>query len=417
MNERLLQFIWQHQYFNREALQTCAGQTVQIIFQGSANTNQGPDFFNARIIIDDIQLAGTVELHLKTSNWNDHGHGADKHYNNVILHVVWEHDGENDEGILELKDRVASSLLNRYAELMQQPDQIPCHHFLSNVHVLVWSSWKERLVAERMMQKMIKVQLILQQTNRHWEEVFWQLLCHNFGVPLNGDVFEAIARSIPVSLLAKHKNQIHQLEAMLLGQAGLLEGDFTDAYAVLLQKEYHYLKKKYQLQPVHQLLNFLRMRPSNFPTIRLAQVARLVHQSSHLFSKIVEAKELNDIKQLFAVTANDFWHTHYTLTESSAFKKKTTGAVMIDSLLINTIIPLLFVYAAEHDQPQVQQKAIQWLQQLPKEKNRITLLWEAAGAPHSNAFDSQALLQLKKFYCNERKCLNCSVGNSILKKS
>lgn len=416
MNERLLQFIWQHQYFNKDQLQTSKGEQLQILFPGSYNTNQGPDFSNARIIIDSIQLAGTVELHLHTSDWEAHGHTGDEHYKNVILHVVWEHDGAKDESVLELKGRIASTLLNRYTELMQQQEQIPCAHFLQSVPELVWMSWKERLIAERLQQKTNHIHELLQQTNRHWEEVFWRLLARNFGTPLNSDALEAVAQCVPVSLLAKHKNQIHQLEAMLLGQAGLLEAEFTDAYAVMLQKEYRYLKKKHGLQLIHQPLHFLRMRPSNFPTVRLAQLAMLVHQSSHLFSKVMEAKTVAEIKTMFNITANDFWNTHYTLQETSPFKKKNAGVTMIDNILINTIIPMLFVFAAEHDAPKVQQKAIQWLQQIPKENNRITRLWEEAAAPHNNAFDSQALLYLKKEYCDGKRCLNCAVGNAVLKR-
>jgi Protein of unknown function (DUF2851) len=416
MNERLLQFIWQHQYFNKENLRSCSGEALQIIYQGTINTNQGPDFSNARILVDNIQLAGSAELHIHTSDWKAHGHTGDVHYNNVVLHVVWEHDGSDGKGVLELKGRVASSLLSRYSKLMQQEEQIPCSHFLESVPELVWSSWKERLLAERMQQKTEYIQLLLQKTNRHWEEVFWQLLARNFGMPLNSDALEAVAHSIPVAMLAKHKNQIHQLEALLLGQAGLLEETCTDAYVVMLQKEYRYLKKKHGLQLIHQPLHFLRMRPSNFPTVRLAQLAMLVHQSSHLFSKVMEASSYKQIREMFDVTANDFWNTHYTLAEPSPFKSKKLGAVMVDTILINTIIPLMFVYAEAHNEISIQHKAIEWLQQLPKENNKITRLWQEAQAPHSNAFDSQALLFLKKQYCDVKLCLKCAVGNSILKK-
>lgn len=416
MNERLLQFIWQHQYFNKDQLHTTKGEPLQILFPGTYNTNQGPDFLNARILVDQIQLAGTVELHIRTSDWKAHGHSGDEHYNNVILHVVWEHDGTNDEPVLELKGRIASTLINRYSELMQKKEQIPCASFLPLIPQLVWMSWKERLIAERLAQKTKQIHGLLQQTNRHWEDVFWRMLARNFGTPLNSDALEAVAQSLPVSLLAKHKNQIHQLEAMLLGQAGLLEAEFNDAYVVMLQKEYRYLKKKHGLQLIHQPLHFLRMRPSHFPTLRLAQLAMLVHQSSHLFSKVVEAKTVTEIKAMFNVTANDFWNTHYTLQETSPSKKKNLGASMTDNILINTIIPMLFVYAAEQAAPEVQQKAINWLQQLPKENNRITRLWEAAQAPHTNAFDSQALLFLKKQYCDVKRCLSCAVGNTILKR-
>lgn len=416
MNERLLQFIWQHQYFNKEQLLTASGQVVQILSAGTINANQGPDFLNARIIVDGIQLAGSVELHVRTSAWNLHGHTGDVHYNNVILHVVWENDTK-DETVLELKGRVAATLLNRYTALMQQHKQIPCALLLSSVPDLVVSSWKERLIAERMHQKAAHIQQLLQQTNRHWEEVFWQLTARNFGLPQNSEVFEAVAKTISVTLLAKHKHQIHQLEALLLGQAGLLEQQFTDEYAVMLQKEYRYLKKKYQLHTIHGTLKFLRMRPSNFPTLRLAQLAMLVHQSSHLFSKVLEAGSVSQIKKMLNVTANDFWHTHYTLTEASPYRAKNLGTSMVNNLLINTIIPLLFEYAAEHGEQRVQQKAIEWLRQLPKENNRITRLWEESHTVHNNAHDSQALLYLKKNYCDAKRCLQCAVGNAILKRT
>ncbi|XVJ65550.1 MAG: DUF2851 family protein [Lacibacter sp.] len=417
MNERLLQFIWQHQYFNKDHLLTTTGERVEVLFAGTHNTNQGPDFTNARIRINQIQLAGTVELHLRTSDWQLHGHTNDVHYKNVILHVVWQHDGPANETVLELKSRVAQSLLNRYATLMQQQEQIPCSSFISSVPDLVWLSWKERLIAERIQQKSQHIYQLLEKTNHHWEEVFWRLIARNFGMPHNSDAFEAVAQSVPVTLLAKHKNQIHQLEALLLGQAGLLEQQFTDDYAVLLQKEYQYLKKKHRLQPIHFPLHFLRMRPSNFPTLRLAQLAMLVHESSHLFSKVLEAGSIAQIKKMLNVTANDFWHTHYTLQEPSPFKVKNLGEVMVNNLLINTIIPLLFVYASEHAQPQVQQKALEWLRQLPKENNRITRLWQDTQVPHNNALDSQALLYLKKQYCDVKRCLECAGGNALLKRS
>jgi hypothetical protein len=417
MNERLLQFIWQHQYFNREELKTNTGEEVQILNAGTLNTNQGPDFSNARILINDIQLAGTVELHLRTSDWKLHGHSNDAHYKNVILHVVWEHDGPLNETVLELKGRVANSLLDRYSILMQQKEQVPCSAFISSVSELVWTSWKERLIAERIQQKSDHIQLLLEKTKRHWEEVFWQLIARNFGLPQNSEAFEAIAQSLPVTLLAKHKNQIHQLEALLLGQAGLLESSFLDPYAIMLQKEYQYLKKKHQLKPIHFPMQFLRMRPSNFPSLRLAQLAMLIHQSSHLLSKVLEAGSITEIRNMLNVTANDFWHTHYTLQESSTYKQKKLGEVMVNNLLINSIIPLLFVYAAEQEAPIVQQKALDWLRQIPKERNRITRIWEGAGVNHANALDSQALLYLKKQYCDVKRCLECAAGNSILKRN
>lgn len=418
MNERLLQFIWQHLYFNKEQLATEDGQLLQIIFQGSINTNQGPDFLNAKLKIDTVLWAGHVELHLKTSDWKKHGHETDEQYKSVILHVVWQHDTVDAQRfpLLVLNTRVASSLLQKYDELMQQNKFIPCEKQVTSVREIVWLSWKERMVAERLQQRSKKVEEQLVKTKHHWEDVFWQLIARNFGLSLNAELFEAVAQSVSITILAKHKNQIHQLEALLLGQAGFLSTDFEDQYPQMLQKEYQFLKKKYKLIPVSQKPIFLRMRPSNFPTVRLAQMAMLIHHSSHLFSKIIEAKELNEIKKVLQVTANDFWHTHYTLIETSAHKKKQLGVMMVENIFINTIIPVLFAYGTYHKNEVLKQKAIHWLQQIPKEKNAITKKWEEVGVAHQSAFDSQALLYLKKNYCTVKNCIHCAVGNSILKK-
>lgn len=418
MNEHLLQYIWQHLYFNKEELLTVQNEPLQILYQGSRNTNQGPDFSAAKINIGTVTWAGNVELHIKTSDWIKHGHTGDVHYNNVILHVVYEHDVVTDDNlpVLELKNRISNNLLGYYKQLMEQNSFVSCSNTVQQVNDLIWQSWKERMIAERLQQKTERIEQLLQQTNRHWEETFWQLLARNFGTPLNADAFELIAKSLPVTLLAKHKNQIHQLEALLLGQAGLLDADFTEDYPVLLQKEYRFLQSKHRLKPIPQLLQFLRMRPSNFPSIRLAQLAMLIHQSSHLFSKVIEAKSLQQLRSMLQVTANDYWHYHYLLNETSQFRKKQVGDVMINNLLINTVIPLLFVYAQEQHNNVLKEKAIQWLQQLPKEKNNVTANWEAIGVQHQSAFDSQALLYLRKEYCQPKHCLQCAIGNSLLKK-
>ncbi len=419
MNEHLLQFIWQHLYFNRENLKTVSNEPVTIKAQGLLNTNQGPDFLHATINVNNVTWVGNVELHLKTSDWVRHGHTNDPHYQNIILHVVYEYDQTDVNGIpvLELKDRISTSLLQRYEQFMLQDNFIPCAKQAKDVNEIVWSSWKERMIAERLQQKSEHIITILNNTKQHWEETFWQFLARSFGTPLNADAFEAVAQTIPVTLLAKHKKQIHQVEAMLMGQAGLLNGKFTEDYPVMLQQEYRFLQKKYQLKPVGHLLHFLRMRPSNFPSIRLAQLAMLIYQSSHLFSKVLEAKSIYAIRTMFAVTANDYWHYHYLLNEPASFRKKQLGKTMVDNLLINCVIPVLFVYAAEHNDEPAKEKAVEWLQQLKKEQNSITQQWEAIGVTHQSAFDSQALLYLKKNYCDAKQCLHCAVGNSLLKKT
>ncbi len=416
MTERLLQFIWQFQYFTKSELSTTAGELIQIIYPGQYNTNQGPDFADAKIKIGKTTWAGTVELHINTSDWTKHNHQQDKNYNNVILHVVWENDkAGNNIPVLELKGRVSKILLYCYEELMHADSFIPCEKSIHSVREIVWKSWKDRLLAERLIRKAAIVDNYLQQNNYHWEETFWWLLARNFGMKVNTEAFEAIARSVPVNILAKHKNQVHQLEALLLGQAGLLEEKFTDDYPILLQKEYRFLQSKYRLKPISLPLHFLRMRPGNFPTIRLAQLTMLVHQSVHLFSKVKEVHSVKEIKQWFDVTANDYWHYHYRLAERSAFKKKKLGAAMIDNIIINTIVPVLFSYGSYYKEQQYKDKALQWLEGIAAEVNRITKGFLQLGIENKNAFDSQALIELKNEYCSKKRCLDCGIGNALLK--
>lgn len=417
MTERLLQFIWQFQYFNKSELVTADNESLQILLAGQHNSNQGPDFQNAKISIHKTTWAGNIELHLKTSDWLKHNHQKDGNYGNVILHVVWEHDAVvNDLPVLELKNRVPKILLRRYEDLMQAAGFIPCEKSISTVRDITWKSWKERLLAERLMRKAAVVEKYLQQNNHHWEETFWWLLARNFGMKVNADAFEVIARSIPITVLAKQKQQIHQIEALLLGQGGLLEESFTEDYPQLLQREYRFQQSKLKLKPVSLPLHFLRMRPGNFPTVRLAQLAMLVHHSVHLFSKIKVAGSAREIKQWFDVTANDYWHYHYRFDETSSFKKKKLGAAMIDNIIINTMAPVLFAYGSYHNEQKYKDKALQWLEETAAEKNSITKGFTRLGIENKNAFDSQALIELKNEYCSKKRCLDCSVGSALLKK-
>ena len=404
MTEKLLQFIWQFQYFNKSELETIDEEKVQIQFAGQLNSNQGPDFSDAKIVIGKTIWAGTVELHIKTSDWNKHNHQTDKNYKNVILHVVWE-----------LKGRVSKILLQRYEELMNSNSFIPCENSISTVKEITWKSWKDRLLVERLVRKSQTVEIFLNQNNFHWEETFWWLLAKNFGIKVNADAFEAIARSISINILAKHKTQIHQLEALLLGQAGLLDEKFTDDYPLMLQKEYKFYKNKYSIKPINLPVFFLRMRPGNFPTIRLAQLAMLVHNSAHLFSKIKEADAVKDVKAWLDVTANDYWHYRYKFDEESAYRKKKLGAAMIYNIIINTVCPVLFAYGNYHDENKFKEKALKWLEQTSAEKNNITKGFQLLGIENKTAFDSQGLIELKNEYCNKKRCLECGVGNAILK--
>lgn len=414
--ERLLQYIWQFQYFNKSQLQTTAGEKLEIIFPGKPNTNQGPDFSNAQIRIDNTLLAGSVELHLKASQWNEHGHSGDANYKNVILHVVFENDWQPSSiPVLELQPRVSNLLLDRYTDLMNSPSFIPCSGAVSAVKEITWVSWKERLLAERLTRKSAVVFRFLEDNNTHWAECFWWMLARNFGMKVNSEAFEAAAKSISVNILAKHKNQIHQLEALLFGQAGLLEQNFSEDYPKLLQREYLFLKKKYNLKSVHIPVHFLRMRPGNFPTIRLSQLAALVQNSAHLFSKVLETENVSDVKKLFEVTANDYWHYHYRFDEASPFKKKTIGQDMIDNVIINTIVPVLFAYGLHHKEEKYKNRAILWLEALTAEVNSITKGFTSLKLSNKSAYDSQAFIELKTQYCDHKRCLQCSIGNALLK--
>jgi hypothetical protein len=241
------------------------------------------------------------------------------------------------------------------------------------------------------------------------------MLARNFGIKINAETFEVVARSIPSTVLAKHRNQIHQLEALLFGQAGLLAADFEEDYPVMLKKEYKFLAAKYNLQPVSLPALFLRMRPSNFPSVRLAQLAVLVLQSSHLFSRIKEIELIKEVKCLLEVTANDYWHYHYRFDEPGDYRPKTLGVDMINNIIINTIVPVLFTYGVYHSDQGLIDKVLKWMEQLPAEKNIITRGWAEAGVSMQYAYDSQALLELKTQYCDKKKCLDCAVGNSVLK--
>ncbi|MBM3440654.1 MAG: DUF2851 family protein [Bacteroidetes bacterium] len=416
MQERLLQYIWQHQYFNSQSLQTTCGKQVTIIHQGTFNTNQGPDFLHARIQIDQVFWAGSIEMHVRSSDWLKHGHATDTHYHNVVLHVVWEHDGDvSHHPVLELKGRVALSMLQRFEILMQQADPIPCCSRMKGIDDFIWSSWKTRLVAERLETKTAFIHERLKACGYHWEEVCWRMFARYFGVPVNGDAMEDIAVHIPIKILRKHKRNIDQLEALLMGVGTLLEGQFSDDYPLRLQKEYYFLRHKYRLKPVAIPLQFLRMRPIGFPTVRLSMLAMLIHRSSRLFSSILSAQRLADVEAFLDVAVSDYWNTHYVFDQPSPFRPKKLGKHMISHLIINVIVPLLYAYGTHSGEEVLKEKALAWMEQTAREKNRITALWEALGVKHNHAFDSQALLHLQNHYCAQRRCLQCVIGNAILK--
>lgn len=422
MNERLLQFIWQFQYLNHAFLTTTDGKVLQVIHPGVLNKNGGPDFSEAKIKIDNTTWAGNIELHVKSSQWLQHNHTNDKNYNNVILHVVWLFDKEikdvngNNIPTLELQSLVAKITLEKFERLMTTQEFIPCSFSLPVLNNVSWLAWKERLVIERLEKKSELIIHDLQRANDHWEEVFWQSLARSFGMKVNAESFEEIAKTLSVNILSKHKNQVNQLESLLLGQANLLDAISEDTYTIMLQKEYKFLATKYQLKPINRKPDFLRMRPNNFPTLRLAQLAMLINQSSHLFSKIKTAEHCNEIFQWFDITANDFWNYHYTLSDEKSYQPKPLGKTFIQHIIINAIAPVFFAYGLVRNEHVWKDKAVSWLMHLQPEQNTITKQWKLHKVENKTAFDSQALIHLKNNYCNFKKCLDCAVGTKLLRQ-
>jgi len=417
MNERLLQFIWQFQYYNGKELSLFSGEKIQILQPGLLNSQQGPDFLNARIQIGRTLFAGNVELHLKTSDWRRHRHHKDRNYKNVILHVVWEHDGVRPGKIplLILQGRVSHFLLDQYETWMMRPSFIPCGARIATIDELTWQAWKARLLIDRLIHKSAALRDYLKENKQHWEESFWWLMARHFGLTVNAGAFEAMAKTIPVKLLSKHKSHLQQLEALLFGQAGMLNRKFRESYPKSLRAEYSFQQKKYKLKQVSQPFFFLRMRPVAFPTIRLAQLANLIHQSSHLFSEIKEITELKLVKLKLNVTASSYWDHHYRFDEKSAYAPKHLGDQMLNSLVINVICTSLFAWGMVMGEEPSREKAIRWLEETPAEKNRITSGFAQLGINASNACDSQALIELKTLYCDEKRCLDCAVGVALLK--
>ena len=417
MTEQLLQFIWQFRYFNYAELTTSGGESLQIIHPGNHNNNQGPDFLNAKIKCGNTVLAGNIEVHIRASEWEAHGHSKDPNYQNVILHVVLREDKKLNLPFptLVLEERLSALLLEKYDRMMQVQRFIPCEEHLPAIAPLIIDSWKGRLFIERLQDRATVIHCMLKENDHHWEESFWQLLARNFGVPINSDAFERIAQTLPLRVLAKHRDRLLQLEALLMGQAGLLDKEFNADYPTMLQKEFRFLKKKYSLVEATIPVHFLRMRPANFPTLRLSQLASLVHQSAHLFSRIREANDVKEILQLLTVSANDYWHYHYIFGEKCAFKEKKLGDQMARNIILNSVIPMLYAYGWYNNTEAHKLKAIQWGAELVAEKNTITAGFEEAGIPNRTASDSQALIQLKHKYCDKKRCLECAIGNGILK--
>jgi len=422
MNEDFLYYLWQYQLFFKSAIKTTNQQQISILKTGTHNKNSGPDFLNAHIKIDSETWFGNVEMHIKSSDWYVHNHEVDSNYDAVILHVVWEHDvtvftKENQVlPTLELKNFVDKELISKYNNFLYDSKRwIPCENQLETVEPFLIKNWLERLYFERLEQKSLVIKDILQHTNFDFEAVLFVLLAKNFGLKVNGDVFLKLATSIDYSVVKKVRFDEQQLAALFFGQAGFLEDDLQEQYHIQLKKEYDYLRHKYHLQANHKnYFQFFRMRPPNFPTIRIAQLVSLFHQHQNLFSKVMKLEKKEDFYSLFSVEVQTFWKTHFTFeTESKKSSKKITKS-FVDLLLINTIIPLKFVYLQEKSGFD-EETILKLISQIAPEKNSIIDAFSKLKVAPKSALESQALLTLKNDYCTKKRCLYCAIGNRLLR--
>ena len=422
MKEDFLHYVWKFQKFTTTQLHSTQGELVNVISVGMHNHNSGPDFFNAKISIDGQLWAGNVEIHLKASDWYAHHHEKDTAYDSVILHVVWEQDAEvftkDNASIptIELKNCVDTKILTRYKELFAKKQRwIPCENQFSQVDSFILTNWLERLYFERLQQKSELILKELATSNNHWEAVLFKLLAKNFGLKVNGDSFYSIAQSIDFSVVKKCVQPL-DLEALLMGQAGLLAGHNEDGYGKKLQQTYMYLCHKFNISNTEVVVpKYFRLRPPNFPTIRLSQLAMLYADQKHLFSKIISISEKNDFYTLFDVSASTYWDTHYNFGTVSSKRKKKLTKTFIDLLLINTIIPLKFCYAS-YLKKDISEEIIRLATSIAKEQNTIIKKFNALLPIAETALQSQGLLQLKNQYCDQIQCLQCAVGTSILNK-
>lgn len=424
MSESFLHYIWQFQYFNRSDLKTTDGETVHVLHPGMLNTHAGPDFFNTRIKIGQMEWVGSAEIHINSSGWMDHNHDSDAAYENVVLHVVWKNDKpvRRKDGsfipTLELKSRISDQLLLDYKQLVNSPEDIPCSGTFHTVPGIIKTSMLDKALLRRLEMKAVSINEMFTRNNQDWEETCYQLLAKNFGFKVNADPFLQLARSIPYKVLLKHADKSLQVESVLFGQAGFLDDKAGDDYHKLLQREHAFLSTKYNLaeKKLHKSQwRFLRLRPSNFPTIRLAQLSTLIHNQKNIFSRILEASTYPELKKIFNVRQSEYWLHHYKLSVRHEDAIPGIGDMSIDNILINTVAPLLVAYGRSKDEQEWIDRAVAILQQVPAEDNAITRRWLSLGQGVTTAFESQALIELYNNLCQKKRCLDCNIGASILK--
>lgn len=422
MTEAFLFHAWQHRLFKTQELITGEGEPVRVIHPGLLNSDAGPDFINARIRIGETLWAGNVEIHLRASDWKKHRHQHDPAYANIILHVVYEADEaiERPDGslipVLVLEEEIQEQALKNYHYLLSNRQWIPCVTRIGQVDKMVIDMQISRMLTERLERKTLEILHELKNNHYNWEETFYRSLAKNFGFHTNAVPFELVAKALPESLLARHKSSQLQVEAMIFGVAGLLVPDYADEYPRQLKSEFHFLKNKFNVHPIQaHLWKFLRLRPANFPTIRLAQFSSLIVKSNRLFVHMLEASDIDGVRKMLSVDVSPYWKTHFTFDHPSRYTDKVIGQLSISNILINTIVPFLFIYGTQKGLLVYRERALSFLERIPAEKNHILDQWNELGISAKSAADSQGLIELKNNYCQAKKCLQCSIGNKVLR--
>lgn len=420
MTEEFLQYIWKYSLFNKNKLAADTGDKVEILNPGEHNTNAGPDFLNVTAKIGNTKWVGNAEIHINSSDWNKHNHINNKSYDNVILHVVYNNDltirRTSGEIIPTLELKFDHSLYDNYSRLISNEQWIPCQNEIHKVDEFYIDYWLNILLADRLESKIGSISETLKTTRNNWEETFYIHLTKSYGFKINSLPFEMLAKSLPLKYLSRHKNSLFQVEALLFGQAGFLSDNILfDNYYEKLKTEYNYLRKKFQLRPLDKhIWKFMRLRPGNFPTVRIAQFAAMIHNYMGMFSRIIECNAIEELKQFFCVSPSEYWDNHFIFGKESVKKNKKPGNTAFYIIFINTIVPFLFIYGKLNNNEELKERAIDFLTKIPAERNNITRKWEKLGINAKNAFYSQSLLQLKNKYCNKKFCLNCQIGNKII---
>lgn len=423
MKEDFLHYVWKYKLFDTSNLLTTNNEVITIINSGQHNNDAGPDFFNGKVVIDTTTWAGNIEIHINSSDWLAHKHQHDKAYGNVVLHVVFNDDkvindvNNNPIPTLELKNLINIDLIAKNNYLQASKDWVACQNQINKVDKFTINTWLNRLAVERLERKSEEIQITLQQNKNDWEQTFYQYLFKYFGLKVNALPFEQLAINTPVIIAEKH-NQLISIEALYFGQAGFLGDNIKDDYYLRLQKEYQFLKAKFSLQPIDKSLwKLLRLRPANFPTIRISQLANLLNNETRLFAKLLGITSVKEIETLFKTETSEYWLTHYQFgisAEKSSVKK--VGKTLINTLIINVVVPFLFVYGKQRQDKKLVDKALNLLENVKSESNSIITKWNELKVVSHNAMQSQALLELKNNYCSQKKCLNCNIGSKILQQ-